>query len=395
MASLIPAGFKRSAHAGSNARLQAGRARARWESAHLSIELLEERCLLSTLTNPAAVPMPGFTSYWYWRIAQFASAPKGDPEVVFLGDSITDAFAGSAGAPVWDARIAPLNAADFAIGGSTTQNVLWQIDHGQLDGISPRVVVVMIGTNNFGLLGESPELIAGGIDTLVADVQAHQPQAQVLLLGILPRGTSPADPFRGGIAATNRMISQLGAARNVTYLDIGGAFLQPDGSISGQVMPDYLHPSTLGYEIYATSILPSLHALLGPPAVPSTPPALRLPSSDPVPRPTVIQRAHNDLPLATAGSILPTGEAPRERAAFTSGDAAVGGMSVTSQAQPQQQAATDRLFASIDDGHYFLASAGLPATGFDDSILQPAAEFVQVDPGSSGHTQLAQPDAPG
>jgi beta-glucosidase len=238
----------------------------------LRVELLEDRQVLSPLSNPAVLPVPGDYPYWAWRESQIVSNPRGNPDVVFLGDSITDAFATTVGAPVWDAAMAPLKADNFAIGGSTTQTVQWQVDHdGILNGIAPEMVVLMIGTNNLAE-GEAPEQTAEGIAATVGAIQAKEPEAEVLLLGILPRGASADNPMRGLVAQTNELIAPLGNLSHVTYLDIGGAFLQGDGSISPAIMADYLHPTLLGYERLTVALAPSLDQWLQSP-VPSHPDA--------------------------------------------------------------------------------------------------------------------------
>src|SRR5205823_100202 len=96
----------------------------------------------------------------------------------------------------------------------------------------------------------------------VADILTHQPQAHVLLLGILPRGEGPTDFFRGEIAQTNQLISQLANGTSVTYADLGGLFLQPGGSISPALMFDFIHPTKLGYDLLTTELQGRLQALL-------------------------------------------------------------------------------------------------------------------------------------
>jgi beta-glucosidase len=235
----------------------------------LALETLEQRCLLSS-DNPAVIPEPSNNDFWIQRFNQLQAAPKGNPDVIFLGDSIMDGYQHGAGITVWNAQVAPLNAADFAIGASATQNVLYEINQGQLDDTSPRVVVLMIGTNNLGLFGETPDQTAGGVQACVDDILAKQPQTQVLLLGVLPRGESPTDPYRDQITELNRLIAPLGRATHVRYLDIGGWFLQPDGTISSADMDDYLHPTAWGYQMMSAAINPLLRQMLGapPPALP-------------------------------------------------------------------------------------------------------------------------------
>jgi lysophospholipase L1-like esterase len=229
----------------------------------LILENLEDRLLLDN--NPAVIPAPNDSSAWVQLLDQLLAAPKGNPNVVFLGDSILEAYAGGAGASAWDAQIAPLNAADFAIAGSLTQNVLWEIDRGILNGLAPQVVVLMIGTNNLAV-GETPVQTAAGVQACVADIHAYLPQAQVLLLGILPREQSLSDPLRAEVGQTNPLIASLSSLPLVRYLDTGGWFVEADGSISAVVMADYLHPTTWGYQLLTAAITSPLKQLLGYPS---------------------------------------------------------------------------------------------------------------------------------
>src|SRR5262245_27606261 len=113
----------------------------------LGVESLEDRCPCSAGVDPAVTPAPGGPRGRV-HFDHLISAPKGDPAVVFLGDSILRGFARGPGKDVWQVEEGPLRAVDYAISGSTTQSVLWQVDHGQLDAISPRGIVLLIGTNN-------------------------------------------------------------------------------------------------------------------------------------------------------------------------------------------------------------------------------------------------------
>src|SRR5207248_8717875 len=185
----------------------------------------------------------------------------GRPNVLFLGDSITDGLASGAGQPVWDSSFAPLGSADFAIAGLTTSEVLWQVETGQVAVASPDVVVLMIGTNNLGL-GQSPAATADGVTEILSGIQAQLPDVRVLVLGLLPRGQSPADPFRAQVAEVNRRLTILDDGNRVRFLDVGGAFLQPDGWISPDVMPDFLHPSEWGYRIYTAGVRDTLTGML-------------------------------------------------------------------------------------------------------------------------------------
>jgi lysophospholipase L1-like esterase len=185
-------------------------------------------------------------------------AQEGTAEVVFLGDSITAGWGRNK--EIWDKAFGAYKPANFGIGGDRTQHVLWRITNGELDGIKPKAVVLMIGTNNTG--SDSPESIAQGITKIVSTVQSKQPQAKILLLAVFPRGEKPtANPGRDKIKIVNSIISKLDDGKKVHYLDIGSKFLQPDESISKDIMHDFLHLTPAGYQIWADSIGPKLAEL--------------------------------------------------------------------------------------------------------------------------------------
>ncbi len=191
--------------------------------------------------------------------------------VVFFGDSITARWdePGYPGLPVWNAEIAPLGAVDFGVDGDETQNLIWRLANGELDG-TPKVAVVEIGTNNLLYEGqnETPDETADGITAVVDTIQALSPNTKILLLGILPRSESPSDPVRAEIQQVNSIISGLADGTNVDYLDLGSLFLRPDGTIPSELMltPDYLHPNTDGYQLMADAVQAPIDALLGLPA---------------------------------------------------------------------------------------------------------------------------------
>jgi lysophospholipase L1-like esterase len=190
-----------------------------------------------------------------------ARAALGHANVLFLGDSITDLLQSGAGRPIWKTYFAPLGAADFAVAGATTSEVLWQIQSGQVAAVTPDVVVILIGSNNLGV-GQSPVATATGIQAIVDDIQVELPETRILLLGLLPRSASAADPIRAGIAKVNRSIAKLADGQRIRFLDFGAAFLLLDGSLPTVVMPDLLHPSLLGYQIYTVAIWPTLLDML-------------------------------------------------------------------------------------------------------------------------------------
>ncbi|HEV3120162.1 MAG TPA: platelet-activating factor acetylhydrolase IB subunit [Gemmataceae bacterium] len=211
--------------------------------------------------SDAVKPVSRSEKGWLQRHIRFVvRAKQGNVDVLFLGDSITQGWETN-GAKVWKNRYEPLHAANFGIGGDRTQHVLWRIKDGnELTGIQPKAVVLMIGTNNMG--SNSAEQIADGISAIVQELRSQRPEAKLLLLGIFPRSAKPTDKLRDKIKDVNAIIAKLDDGKNVRYLDIGDKFLEKDGTLSKQIMPDYVHLTARGYEIWADAIQPSLDEML-------------------------------------------------------------------------------------------------------------------------------------
>ena len=218
--------------------------------------------------NTAIQPAPRDEA-WLRRHEGFIEQAKaGGIEVLFLGDSITDFWRDpNRGKTLWDEHFAPLHAANFGISADRTQHVLWRIDHGELDGIKPKVVVLMIGTNNTGFARDKvtprntvPETIEG-VTAIVKSLRQKLPETKILLLAIFPRGEKDS-PQRGQVNEVNAAIAKLDDGEFVHFLDIGPKFLWPDGTLSKDVMPDLLHPNEVGYAIWAAAIKKPLSDLL-------------------------------------------------------------------------------------------------------------------------------------
>ena len=210
-------------------------------------------------TNPAAFPVPH--DDWLGHFARSAArSKKGGVDLVFDGDSITDFWMGK-GKEVWNKNYAKLNAADYGISGDRTEHLLWRVDHGQADGLHPKMIALMIGTNNLGANTEVQ--IAEGITAIVHEYRKRCPDAVILLQGIFPRGEQPTDSNRQKIKTINSMISKLNDGDKVIYMDFGDKFLEPDGTISKEIMPDGLHPAAKGYEIWADAIRPEIEKVFG------------------------------------------------------------------------------------------------------------------------------------
>lgn len=223
--------------------------------------------LLSALAfgNTALQPLQR-NAEWTNRHEGFvALAAQGGIDLLFIGDSITDGWR-KTGLAVWTKYYGARKAANFGIGADRTQNVLWRLPRGELEGISPRVVVLLIGTNNIGLersgkvRNTTDEAIAG-VTAVVELIRTKLPRSKLLLLGILPRGER-GDPIRGQLAAVNGALARLADGQAVHFLDVGRHFTRADGSVAREVMPDLLHPSALGYEIWAQAMEPTLTKML-------------------------------------------------------------------------------------------------------------------------------------
>uniref|UniRef100_A0A7C4LL53 GDSL family lipase n=1 Tax=Schlesneria paludicola TaxID=360056 RepID=A0A7C4LL53_9PLAN len=198
---------------------------------------------------------------WMKRHESFnARVKQGKVDLLFIGDSITQGWEG-AGKDVWARQFAPRNAVNLGIGGDRTQHVLWRLEHGNVDGIAPKLAVLMIGTNNSG--SNTPEQIADGVAAIVKKLREKLPGTKVLVLGIFPRGADDNDPRRQTNRKANELIAKLADGQMVEYLDIGPAFLSDDGSLSTEIMPDLLHLSPKGYQIWAESIEPHVQRLMG------------------------------------------------------------------------------------------------------------------------------------
>lgn len=194
------------------------------------------------------------------------------PEIVMLGDSITHFWGGEpvggrrTGVDEWDRFFSGRRVVNLGYGWDRTENVLWRVTHGEFDNVSPKVVVVMIGTNNITL--NTPDEIAAGIAAICAELHRRSARTRILLLGIFPRGAAP-DDTRAKIDLVNARIARLAGRDAVIYLDVGKAFLDADGSISKALMYDFLHPTATGYAVWAAAMKPTLMRLMDSAPAPS------------------------------------------------------------------------------------------------------------------------------
>ncbi|HEX4052728.1 MAG TPA: platelet-activating factor acetylhydrolase IB subunit [Tepidisphaeraceae bacterium] len=187
---------------------------------------------------------------------------QGKIGVLFLGDSITEGWHWW-GKEVWPKYYPQMDAANFGIGGDKTEHVLWRIDNGELDGISPKVLVLLIGTNNIGYTADE---ILKGDEKIIQEIHDKLPNTKLLILGIFPRGADPTDAkvaeMRDKIKTVNEGLAKLDDGSKTRFLDIGDKFLGADGTIDPSVMKDALHPTPAGYEIWADNMNPLLDQMM-------------------------------------------------------------------------------------------------------------------------------------
>ncbi len=210
--------------------------------------------------HSAITPVPRDAN-WMKRHDSFNErVKKGNVDLLLIGDSITQGWEG-AGKKVWEKYYTPRNAVNLGIGGDRTEHVLWRLDNGNIEGISPKAAVIMIGTNNSG--SNSSQEIAEGVTAIVTKLRAKLPKTKLLVLAIFPRGANNDDKRRQVNEGANKVIAKLADGDMVHYLDIGPKFLKDDGTLEKAVMPDLLHLNEASYTTWAESIEPKLKELLG------------------------------------------------------------------------------------------------------------------------------------
>lgn len=214
----------------------------------------------------STIPAPRTIEYswmsveqWHQKFAEdVAVARSGDVDLLFVGDSITEGWP----APLWQKYFAPYKAANFGVGGDQTGNVLWRLENGDIEKLNPKVVVLMIGINNFGLNNEGPKEVFQGVEAVVTTLHTAFPNAKILVNGIFPYQEAAQSPMRAPIIKANQLIKTLDDGKHIFFRDYGHLMLQDDGSISPEIMPDFLHPAEPGYQIWADAMMPTLRRWL-------------------------------------------------------------------------------------------------------------------------------------
>ena len=219
--------------------------------------------------KPKAVQPEVQTAEWarsWWgnrheeKLKEKATREKID--LLMIGDSITHSWE-TAGKQVWDKYYAPRHAFNIGFSGDRTEQVIWRLQNGEVTGISPRLAVIMIGTNNTGHRQDKPAEIAAGVKAILGELGTRLPETKCLVLAIFPRAAAPTDPLRKINDATNQILKGFADGKRVFYLDINNKFLEADGTLPKSIMPDLLHPNERGYEIWAEAMEPTIQELMG------------------------------------------------------------------------------------------------------------------------------------
>jgi beta-glucosidase len=185
-----------------------------------------------------------------------------------IGDSIThwwEKFGKNrpGGQKVWNEYYAKRNAVNLGFAGDRTENVIWRLQNGEVKGISPKLAVLLIGTNNADHRKEDPKDTALGIQTIISELRTRLPKTKILLLAIFPRGIDENDALRKLNEQTNTIIAKFADDKKVFFLNINSKFLGENGQLSKKIIPDLLHPNENGYRIWAEAMEPTIEKLMG------------------------------------------------------------------------------------------------------------------------------------
>lgn len=218
--------------------------------------------------NTAVVPVLGGGDTWKNRhLAINARAKQGHVDLIYIGDSIVRSWMWD-GQPVWDYYYAKRNGMIAGMTGDRTEQVLWRLQHGNIEGISPKLAIVMIGQNHGPF--NTGEEIGAGVTAIVQTLRQKLPETKILVLAIFPRGEKPTAE-RAVLAKANEIASKLADGKHVFYVDVNYLFLRPDGSIPASLMPDFEPPNEEGHRVWAAAIEPKVADLMGDTLTPEMP----------------------------------------------------------------------------------------------------------------------------
>jgi N-acetylglucosamine-6-sulfatase len=207
-----------------------------------------------------AAPRSGTSAPDFLKAHQrlLARTKQGGIDLLLLGDSLIqfwdkypDAF---------DKAFGDYKTANYGVAGDRVENLLWRIENGELEGLKPRVILLMIGTNNTGI--NAADQIAAGISHTVQTLRSKCPDSKILLLSILPRAREGEEAKSDAINTINSAISKLDDGSTVKYIDLASKFKSPDGKISRELMVDGMHLTGKGYNLWGDTLEDILKPLM-------------------------------------------------------------------------------------------------------------------------------------
>jgi len=225
-----------------------------------SLSIADEAKVSGTTPSPRTIEY-SWMSVDAWNKMQaedVAIAEKGGVDLLFVGDSITAGWNWD----IWQKNFAQYNPANFGVGGDHTGNLLWRLQNGDKGKLKPKAVVLLIGVNNFGHLHETPQQVFAGIKAVVKTLRKNYPNTKILVNGVFPFEELVSSPKRNMVKEVNAMVAKLADGKHIFVKDYGSHFLQADGSISKEVMADFLHPTPKGYQIWVDAMLPDIQKLM-------------------------------------------------------------------------------------------------------------------------------------
>ena len=218
--------------------------------------------------KPAPLEEEWAIDWWMPRHEEKLALRSTRPELVFMGDSITQGWEGK-GAEAFDQTFGQWRTLNLGFSGDRTENVIWRLQHNEVTGIDPKLVVLMIGTNNTGHRMDPPDDIAAGVTNIIGELQTRLPNTNILLLAIFPRGETADDPKRVNNRAVNQRIRSLAERPGVFYANLNTVFIDGQGRLNSAIMPDLLHPNAEGYQRLADALKPLVDALMTKGTLPS------------------------------------------------------------------------------------------------------------------------------
>ena len=210
------------------------------------------------MSNPLSIiPTERNEDWWQQRHQQKIAelqAVNQTIELLFLGDSITHAWEVE-GEEYWQQYFVHRKAFNLGYAGDRTEHLLWRIQNGEINNLSPKWVVLLIGTNNAGHRHDSPQEIAAGIKAILVELKQRLPNSKILLMAIFPRSRNTAKPMRKRVDSANILMKAYSDEKQVLWLDINHHFLTDEGILLESIMPDLLHPNAAQYDVRANAIL--------------------------------------------------------------------------------------------------------------------------------------------